>query len=245
MDLFRNPANCVEGSQNLDNKWGRSPSLTWIPSARSSGEVLGSVENFLDFLRTVLPGPKARWSRAAELVVHFYTHKDVCQQPKDFFSRRAFPIPLLMEGLDLSEVTMKRKRTLNLNFPNLKRLAEERPTKVMKALRLVWPRIKGALDQREPLGNIQRQVAEMGITVSYKVLQIYVSRLRREDRLKNRLQPIASRESKVPTAAGRRASKPIGFVIPGSQKPVWTDLTCSICRRDILSCRCSNRNGVC
>ena len=143
---------------------------------------------------------------------------------------------------------MKRNRTLNLKFPNLKRLAEERPTKVMKALRLVWPRIKGALDQGEPLGNIQRQVAEMGITVSYKVLQIYVSRLRREDRLRNRqLQPTAksaSRESKVPTAMGRRTNKPIAFVIPGSQRPIWTDLRCSICRRDILSCRCSNRNGV-
>ena len=53
----------------------------------------------------------------------------------------------------------------------------------------------------ESLQNIQSRVAEIGITISYKVLQIYVSRLRREDRLKNRqLQPAAksaSRESKV------------------------------------------------
>ena len=144
---------------------------------------------------------------------------------------------------------MKRNRAPNLNFPNLKRLAEERPTKVMKALRLVWPRIKGALDDGESLRTIQSRVAEIGITISYKVLQIYVSRLRREDRLKNRQrQPAAksaSRESKAPPSMGRRTNKPVAFVIPGSARPMWTDLTCSICRRDILSCRCSNRNGGC
>ena len=76
---------------------------------------------------------------------------------------------------------MKRKWVPDLNFPNLKRLAEEKPTKVMKALRLVWPLIRGALGDGETLRNIQKQVAEMGITISYKLLQIYVSGLRRDD----------------------------------------------------------------
>jgi hypothetical protein len=66
----------------------------------------------------------------------------------------------------------------------------------------------------------------MGITFSYKVLQIYLRRLRLDDRLKNRrLQPAAKsplRELKVLPAAGRRTTKPIAFVIPGSRKPVWT-----------------------
>jgi hypothetical protein len=72
---------------------------------------------------------------------------------------------------------MKRRWVPDLNFPNFKRLAEENPTKVMKALRLVWPLIRGALDDGETLRNIQNQVAEMGVTISYKLLQIYVRRL--------------------------------------------------------------------
>src|SRR2546423_4234970 len=116
---------------------------------------------------------------------------------------------------------MKRNHVPNLDFPNLKRLAEERPTQMMKALRLVWPRIKGALEGGETLSNIRRQVAEMGISISYKVLQIYVRRLRRENRLKNaerRSRKPPSKESKSPLVsapqAGRRACRPSAFIIP-------------------------------
>jgi hypothetical protein len=143
---------------------------------------------------------------------------------------------------------MKRNPVPDLNFPNLKRLAEERPTKMMKALRLVWPRIKGALEGGETLRTIHGQVTEMGITISYKVLQIYVGRLRREDRLKNRqLQSAAkpaSRQSKVPLV-GRRMRKPTGFVVPAPSGPMLMDLTCWICGLDNLSCRCSRKNPLC
>ena len=145
---------------------------------------------------------------------------------------------------------MKQKWVPNLNFPNLKRLAKEKPTKLTKALRLVWPLIRGALDDGETLRNIQSQVAEMGIMISYKLLQIYVSRLRREDWLKSRQVRLAAKsaakESRAPVnRAARTSSKPIAVVIPGSRAPAWRDMTCLKCGRDILSCRCTSRNRPC
>jgi hypothetical protein len=141
------------------------------------------------------------------------------------------------------------KRKPDLNFPNLKRLAQEKPTKIMKALRLIWPCIKRGLDEGKSLGDIQRQVAEAGITISDKLLQIYVRRLRGEDRLRNpKVQSSAkdaSRGSIVQVCESGTNRKPIAFLIPTSRHPMWTDLTCWNCGQDILSCHCSSRNRPC
>ena len=206
----------------------------------------------MHILRTLLLGHALAywWSPVAEFWARFYTCQNFFAELKDFFSRRAFPIPLLIESR-LWEVTLKRYRTPDLNFPNLKRLAQEKPAKTMKALRLIWPRIKQALNNGESLGVIQRQVADAGITISYKLLQTYVGRLRREDQLKDdpKAKPTteyASRESKVAVCESRRTTtKPIAFIVPNSAQPMWTDLTCWNCGLDILSCRCRTRNRVC
>jgi hypothetical protein len=143
---------------------------------------------------------------------------------------------------------MKRK-TPDFSFPNLKRLAKEPPTKRMKALRLLWPRIRRALDVGKTLRNIQRQVQSLGITIGYKSFQKYVSRLRKEDQLKNRQShalPSTLQEARVaPAVKGRTAVKPIAFVIPGTAGPKSLDWSCWNCGRDMLACRCSQGKPVC
>ena len=64
-------------------------------------ERVGSLQKSLDLLRTLLPDQGVRlfgghpqprfWAR-------FYTSQNFFTEPKGFFSRRAFPIPLLIEG---------------------------------------------------------------------------------------------------------------------------------------------------
>lgn len=146
---------------------------------------------------------------------------------------------------------MKRNRTPDLNFPSLKRLAEEPPAKMMKALRVEWHWLRAALEAGETLKNIQTQLAETGILISYDRLRNYVWRLRREDKRQNRGPQAGKPLSTTPktgTAPSGQRVRPIAFVTPSRMGPTlmdFIDSLCWTCGRDVLSCRCVGRDWVC
>jgi excisionase family DNA binding protein len=59
-------------------------------------------------------------------------------------------------------------------------LREENPTKIVSVVRMLWPDIKAALDRGHSVKAIHEQFVKSGLTVSYRLLALYVGQLRRE-----------------------------------------------------------------
>lgn len=62
----------------------------------------------------------------------------------------------------------------------LRALETELPDSTMAIIRSAWPEIQTALRRGHALKTIQQRLSDSGIEVSYRVLCVYVSRLRRE-----------------------------------------------------------------
>src|SRR5437016_6659269 len=65
--------------------------------------------------------------------------------------------------------------------PKLTALQHERPSRKMSVIRLMWPEIKAALTRGHTLKVIHSYIVEGGISISYALFKLYVSRLRREE----------------------------------------------------------------
>src|SRR2546427_8951425 len=81
------------------------------------------------------------------------------------------------------------------DLSRLKTLQQEEPAKLSKLIRVLWPDIRAAIRRGHTLKVIRTRLEEIGISIGYHQLVVYVSRLRRED------------ESRQPTATAARAEK--------------------------------------
>jgi len=67
------------------------------------------------------------------------------------------------------------------DLSKLKTLQEEEPAKVMRLVRLLWPEIRAAIHRGHTQKVIHQRLQEMGVSIGYHQLVVYVNRLRRED----------------------------------------------------------------
>src|SRR5207249_4465998 len=67
------------------------------------------------------------------------------------------------------------------DLSRLKTLQHEEPAKLSKLVRLLWPDIRAAISRGHTLKVIRNRLEEIGISIGYRQLVVYVSRLRRED----------------------------------------------------------------
>jgi len=63
----------------------------------------------------------------------------------------------------------------------LANLRNERPSRKLSMIRLIWADITAALAVGHTLKVIHKRIVESDIRISYPLLRVYVSRLRRED----------------------------------------------------------------
>lgn len=67
------------------------------------------------------------------------------------------------------------------DLSRLKTLQQEEPAKLSKLIRVLWPDIRAAIRRGHTLKVIRSRLEEIGVSIGYHQLVVYVSRLRRED----------------------------------------------------------------
>jgi hypothetical protein len=77
----------------------------------------------------------------------------------------------------------------------LRMLQQEEPVRLSKLIRVLWPEIRAAIGRGHSLKVIGSRLEEIGISISYNALAVYVSRLRREDKSR-RAGEAAARDEK-------------------------------------------------
>lgn len=70
------------------------------------------------------------------------------------------------------------------NLSSLKTLQDEEPAKLSKLIGILWPDIRAAISRGHTLKFIRVRLQEIGISISYHQLVVYVGRLRRADAIK-------------------------------------------------------------
>jgi len=63
----------------------------------------------------------------------------------------------------------------------LKTLQQEEPAQLSKLIRVLWPDIRAAISRGHTLKVIRSRLEEIGISIRYRQLVVYVGRLRKED----------------------------------------------------------------
>src|SRR5947209_1889367 len=65
---------------------------------------------------------------------------------------------------------------------------KKNPKRSISQVRLLWPDIKAALDRGHTLKALHERLKKGGLSIDYKVLSVYVVRLRREDAKKRKAE---------------------------------------------------------
>src|SRR5207253_9872270 len=65
-------------------------------------------------------------------------------------------------------------------------LRKKNPKRSISQIRLLWPDIKAAVERGHTLKAIHERLIKGGLRIDYKVLSVYVARLRQEDAKKRR-----------------------------------------------------------
>src|SRR5215510_8201740 len=82
----------------------------------------------------------------------------------------------------------------------LRMLQQEEPARLSKLIRVLWPEIRAALGRGHSLKVVRSRLEEIGISISYNALAVYVSRLRREDKSRRADEAAARNEKYRPEA---------------------------------------------
>src|SRR5262245_57907939 len=96
--------------------------------------------------------------------------------------------------------TLSLKAMNRRDVSKLRMLQQEEPPRLSKLIRTIWPEIRAAIVRGHSLKVIRNRLEEIGISIRYNTLAVYVNRLRREDKSR-RGGESASREEKNRTAA--------------------------------------------
>jgi hypothetical protein len=105
------------------------------------------------------------------------------------------------------------------DLSRLKTLQHEEPTQLSKLIRLLWPDIRAAIRRGHTLKVIRTRLEEIGISIGYHQLVVYVSRLRREEESQHSHETAARAEKSVrrlepapPPAATEEPADPLANI---------------------------------
>ena len=125
------------------------------------------------------------------------------------------------------------ERAPSLDLPRLRALYAEKPDTNMALVRAAWPQIRMALDSGHTLKRICEALNRDGLSIGYKTLSAYVSRLCRE-----RASNVGSRAAQ-PTKPFRAPVQASGVLAPDVADPLASALeACARPRHDIMAAHC-------